>query len=58
MLHTKFHGNRDNDSGEEGFQKGLTKFGFGGQLGHVVHIICIHFHFLVPIIKFANDPLV
>ena len=47
MLHTKFHGNRPNGSGED-FLTVFTIYGHGGHLGHVTSIILINFHFHVP----------
>ena len=58
MLHTKFHVNRDNGSGEEGFHKDLTIFGLDGHLGHVIRLICIHFHYLALIKLVSNGQLV
>ena len=47
MLHTKFHGNRLADSGED-FFKVFTIYGHGGHLGYVTSITLKKFHFLVP----------
>ena len=48
MLHTKFRGNRPAGSGEEDFLRVFTIYGCGGHLGHVISIILMNFHFLVP----------
>ena len=48
MLHTKFHGNRSNDSGEDNFLRGFNIYGHGGHLGHVTSIMSLNFNFLVP----------
>ena len=48
MLHTKFCGNRSAGSGED-FEGFFTIYGLGGHLDHVINIIFINFHFLVPI---------
>ena len=58
MLHTKFHGNRPNGSGEEDFLRIFTIYGRGGHLGHVTSIMSSDFHFLVPEslhTKFGSD---
>ena len=47
MLHIKFRGNRSAGSGED-FQRVFTRYGYGGNLGHVTSIISSDFHFLVP----------
>ena len=47
MLHTKFHVNWPNGSGED-FLKGFTIYGHGDHLGHVTSIMSSDFHFLVP----------
>ena len=43
MLHTKFHRNRSNCSGEE-FGKGFNIYGHGGHLGHVTSIMSLNLH--------------
>ena len=47
MLHTKFHGNRPADSGEEDFLRVFTINRRDGHLGHVTSIISSDFHFHV-----------
>ena len=49
MLHTKFQGHQFIGSGEEDFFKVFTIYVHGGHLGHVTLLICINFHFHVPI---------
>ena len=46
MLHTKFHGNRPADSGED-FLRVFTIYGHDGHLGHVTCIISINFQKLI-----------
>ena len=48
MLHTKFHENLPDGSGEEDFERVFTIYGHGGHLGHVTSIMSSDFHFLVP----------
>ena len=58
MLHIKIRGNRPAGSGEEDFLRFFTIYGRGGHLGHVISIMSIDFHCLVPesfLTKFGSD---
>ena len=46
MLHTKFHGNQPNGSGED-FCRVFTIYGRGCHLRHVTSLMSSDFHFLV-----------
>ena len=43
MLHTKFHGNRSNGSGEEYFVRDFDRYRHFGHLGHVTSIMSLNF---------------
>ena len=47
MLHTKFHGIGP-PVPEKIFEGFYTIYGRGGHLGHVISIMSLNFHFLVP----------
>ena len=51
MLHTKFHGNPSNGSGED-FRRVFNIYGHGGHLGHVTSIMSLNFNFLVPYLTY------
>ena len=48
MLHTKFHLNRPTGSWKEILLSVNTIYGHGSHLGHVISIMIMNFHFLVP----------
>ena len=47
-IHTKFRGNRSSGFGEKKFEGFFTIYGDDSHLGHVVSIMFIDFHFLLP----------
>ena len=48
MLHTKFHENRLDGSGEEDFWRVFTIYGRGGHLGHVTQMLRTNFRSPYP----------